>query len=82
MRSIESKKVRYLLGIAIVRYLMCSEGLILFFSICIAIEAGRMLTGKVVIELKEKLELSDLTLEVNGKEKTFKQDEVDGKTIM
>ena len=35
-----------------------------------AIEAGRNLLGKVVIQVQETLKPCDLTIEVNGKEKT------------
>ena len=35
-----------------------------------AIEAGKPLEGKVIVRVLEKLKPCDLTLEVNGKEKT------------
>jgi hypothetical protein len=46
------------------------SSLFLFFSAPAAIEAGNNLLGKVVIQVQSKLKPCDLTLEVNGKEKT------------
>jgi hypothetical protein len=54
----------------------------IFFSCILAIEAGKVLNGKVLIEVEKPLDATDLTLEVNGKEKTFAFDEVDGKSTM
>jgi hypothetical protein len=36
----------------------------------LAVEAGGNLTGKIIIQVKETLDPTNLTLEVDGKEKT------------
>lgn len=44
------------------------SSLLLFCGV--AIEAGKSLEGKVIIQVFERLKPCDLTVEVNGKEKT------------
>jgi hypothetical protein len=47
----------------------------------LAIEAGKSLTGKVIIQVEEDLDPTALTLEVNGKEKTVAYDDASGKQM-
>jgi hypothetical protein len=49
--------------------------------LCLAIEAGKSLTGKVIIQVEEDLDPTGLTLEVNGKEKTVAYDKATGKPM-
>lgn len=50
-----------------------------YFVLISAIEAGQHLLGKVIIQVQSTLQPCDLTVEVNGKEKTTAVE--DGKTM-